>query len=311
MKWLKLELLKNRKSRNTYQLNLLISKFSGVGLLLCVVFIPTTQAENEVQLRPSEPATSQTSYEERVINSKGVHNMDPNVYVYTSEFANRFQMPNQWISADLKGAEAVAFRVVPSYKSCGWGGNPQTCREDEVRCEMDVYFDHKKQALPWDERFPAVQMNTNSISANFLGSLANQELRRMRPKDRFFTQLSPFVHPKTGKGLGWQGGYWYANNNRGPSFITLLAYHHEVFKGVSMIVLGTSCFASSVPQAIWLDSENIDFQEKEKAFHVIDLPPDWQTRVKQNLTESDQRSRAFFKQQGEKALNKINGVRLH
>jgi len=37
----------------------------------------------------------------------------------------------------------------------------------------------------------------------------------------------------------------------------------------------------------------------------ISMPSSWQLRVKQALTDSDQRSKSFFKQQGEKALKAL------
>ena len=119
----------------------------------------------------TEPS-SESSYVNRVLKRQGVHDADPNVYVYTAEFAKRFQMPDEWISDELKGGvDAVAFRVVPRpYKTCGWGGNPSACSPDgaEVRCEMDLYFDQKRNPLPWDERRPERYSSTLGLSVTFL-----------------------------------------------------------------------------------------------------------------------------------------------
>ena len=84
----------------------------GAALFLCW----HASAAEPLQLIPSEPATKQSSYEAGR-NRRGVQDADPNIYVYTPEFAKRFQMPMQWVSDDLKGADAVAFRVMPYYKS--------------------------------------------------------------------------------------------------------------------------------------------------------------------------------------------------
>ena len=55
------------------------------------------------------------------MNRGGIRNRDPNIYVYTPAFAQHFQMPVQWESKALQGADAVAFRVMPTYATCGWG----------------------------------------------------------------------------------------------------------------------------------------------------------------------------------------------
>jgi hypothetical protein len=251
----------------------------------------------------SEAPTPQSSYESRILNRNDVHDIDPNVYAYTAEFAKRFQMPEQWIALDLKGAEAVAFRVVPGYKSCGWGGNPEACKEDEVRCVLDVYFDHDKQPLPWDERIPSRKLDTYLLSSNFLWSPAYP---RARPKGSLIaTYRTPFTDPQTGKELAWKGGYWHSKVEYGGSFVGLRAYDREVFNGVSLVIFGTACDRISVPQSVWLSHENFGYREREKSNHVVNLPSDWQIRVREALVPYDQRNRAFYHKEGEKALKSL------
>jgi hypothetical protein len=36
---------------------------------------------------------------------------DTHVWVYTSAFAKRFGMPQEWVDDELKGAEALAYRL--------------------------------------------------------------------------------------------------------------------------------------------------------------------------------------------------------
>ena len=204
---------------------------SALGLL--VLLGAQARAAEPLKMLPSEPATEQSSYEAGR-NRRGVQDADPNIYVYTPEFAKRFQMPLQWASDDLKGADAVAFRVMPYYKSCGWGGDPKACREDEVRCHMDVYFDHKRNPLPWDERMRPTDLDFDTTSQWFIGNVAN---RLMRPQTTLLggppLPRSPFTDPKTGKELGWQGGYYRKANDRGGSFVGVRAYDREIFHGIS------------------------------------------------------------------------------
>lgn len=165
----------------------------GALLIWVVTTFPIAHADavEPLRLLPSEPATEQSAYEAR-LNRRGVHDVDPNVYVYTPEFAKRFQLPMEWASEELKGADAVAFRVVPTYKSCGWGGNPKACREDEVRCDMDVYFDHQRNPLPWDERMRPTDLDRSTSSLAFIGNIANPFVR---PKGKHIERI------KTADGL--------------------------------------------------------------------------------------------------------------
>lgn len=260
-------------------------------------FIAHVEAVEPLRLLPSEPQTEQSAYEAR-LNRRGVHNVDPNVYVYTPEFAKRFQLPMEWASEELKGADAVAFRVRPTYKSCGWGGDPKACREDEVRCDMDVYFDHQRNPLPWDERMRPTDLDRSTSSLAFIGNIANPFAR---PKGSLIdTYRSPFTDPKTGKELGWQSS--------GSVFIGwtgIKSYDHEIFQGLSLVTFGVSC---GIPRSAWLAAtlvEESDARSHKGVLAYLSMPSSWQDRVKQALTDSDQRSKSFFKQQGEKALKAL------
>lgn len=268
----------------------------GAALFLCW----HASAAEPLRLIPSEPATEQSSYEAGR-NRRGVQDADPNIYVYTPEFAKRFQMPMQWVSDDLKGADAVAFRVMPYYKSCGWGGDPKACREDEVRCHMDVYFDYKKNPLPWDERMRPTDLDFDTTSQWFIGNVAN---RLMRPQTTLLggppLPRSPFTDPKTGKELGWQ-----SSNTISVGWTGIRSYDREIFHGLSLVTFGVAC---GVPRAAWLAANFVEEQAARAGKGVlafISMPPSWQDRVKQVLADSDQRNNAFFKQQGEKALKAL------
>jgi hypothetical protein len=87
-------------------------------------------------------AQVRSSYADRQnprLSQSGPIYMDPNVYAYTAEFAKRFEMPSEWIVQDLKGADAVAWRMMPSYQECGWGGDPKACTQT-VKCEIDRLY---------------------------------------------------------------------------------------------------------------------------------------------------------------------------
>ncbi|MCA1327164.1 hypothetical protein, partial [Herbaspirillum sp. alder98] len=69
---------------------------------------------------------------------------DPWLWVVTPEFAQRFCLPAGFVSEDLKGAEAVAFRLKRNDDEvgCGLAGNPDACvGETVMRFEVYVKSD--------------------------------------------------------------------------------------------------------------------------------------------------------------------------
>jgi hypothetical protein len=66
----------------------------GVGIVLV-----STKTKSRIKL--SKPIKSKAG-------KRGTYRKDVNVWVYTSAFAKRFGMPQEWINDDLKGAEALA-----------------------------------------------------------------------------------------------------------------------------------------------------------------------------------------------------------
>ena len=62
---------------------------------------------------------------------------------------------------------------------------------------------------------------------------------------------------------------------------------------------------------LWLASaglSNRDVPSSKSLSHLVILPPTWQARAKQALADSDERSKAFFKQQGEQALKALQAT---
>lgn len=66
---------------------------------------------------------------------------DAFLWVVTPDFARRFCMPPEFVSVDLKGAEAVAFRIVKKFdeESCGFGGKAEVCSVP-VALRFEVYI---------------------------------------------------------------------------------------------------------------------------------------------------------------------------
>lgn len=286
------------KSGNSTTLSQLLK-----GCWLGLAFVALAQAAPA----QTEDATTGPSYHERWQVFKpggGTKDVDPNVYVYTPEFAKRFQMPEEWISLELRGVEAVAFRVMPSYSTCGWGGDPKACNTNEVHCEMDLYFDHKTNPLPWDERYPEVRAGRYGTSVHFIPAPIRESRFPRRPNDHsFFGEYQPFVDPNTGKGMWWEGGYW-ENNGGGGIHMSMVSYDREIYRSIAFLTMSSGC--GEPANAVWLTASNGGYRERSKAYKQITLPEDWRLRVRQALRETKERAEAFFKREGEKAMKALH-----
>jgi hypothetical protein len=91
-------------------------------------------------------------YSRKQAGKRGTYRKDTNVWVYTSAFAKRFGMPQQWIDNDLKGAEALAYRLdLDVYGTkCGYFSDVESCRPSTA-CVVDMYIDDKVD-LPWNTK---------------------------------------------------------------------------------------------------------------------------------------------------------------
>lgn len=86
------------------------------------------------------------------VNARGTYSKDTHVWVYTSSFAKRFGMPQEWVDDELKGAEALAYRIdLDVYGTkCGYFGEVENCRPSTA-CVVDMYIDDKAN-LPWNNQ---------------------------------------------------------------------------------------------------------------------------------------------------------------
>jgi len=115
---------------------------------------PATRSYTQGTWQPRDPNRSpdyvdtytlQGARENR-LNNGGQYSEDPNIWVYTTEFAKRFGMPLEWADDSLKGAYAISFRrAQPALKMKedikNWSGDSDV---------VDIY-------LPSDAGFPWIQ----------------------------------------------------------------------------------------------------------------------------------------------------------
>lgn len=76
---------------------------------------------------------------QRIRAVEGTSN-DNSLWLYTPDFARRFDLPRNRVSDKLEGLEAVAFRVEPEgFSQCGYFGDPENCNY-AVGCKFDLYL---------------------------------------------------------------------------------------------------------------------------------------------------------------------------
>lgn len=271
------------------------------------------------QAPAQDPGRSYQDRQNPRLSQSGPIYKDPNVYVYTAEFARRFQMPEQWISAELQGADAVAWRLMPSYKQCGWGGDPKAC-SDSVRCEVSLYFDHQRQPLPWDPKRPERYTSNADSSVWFLANYPRNDafnhpnypvvFRKLREparqRDDWKNERSPFIDPKTGAGLTIQY-LSHLGKRSGWGFMPFSGYDKEVFPGMALVtMMEPSCEGVIAAYVMANDVVNPPLDTKSAAVvHSVLLPQSWRDRVAQAAQEHKERKEAFFRQEGEKAIRAL------
>lgn len=215
----------------------------------------------------------------------GIHYVDPNIWAYTADFARRFKLPEQWIVDDLQGAEAVAFRMVPDYRRCGWGGNKNTCNENEKSCLVDVYFDNKLHILPWEERMRWTDFNIHTGSAKFLSSVAGLS----RPYGNSGLLRAPFSSPDTHEELRWWVIPVPPTTLTGTAFVK--AYDRSIFSGISLVTFKSFC-----NEQLRMDLETRPHDDaKKRIYYSIIFPIKWRTQIRALAQLESEKRDAFYK----------------
>jgi hypothetical protein len=158
---------------------------------------------------------------------------DPFMWVVTPEFAKRLCLPDAFISTELKGAEAVAFRVLNKGDGadCGFGGNPNNCVGEKVlRFEIYIKSDVKLPRLREGRTYQRLNMPSSELL-----SMSNAERikeREMIQRDPVPASLPHFTNNvglvgfKDGK-VAWPIVTLYQEAHRGGTFDGIDYYAFE------------------------------------------------------------------------------------
>jgi hypothetical protein len=164
------------------------------GLTMLCPLIGIAQPSGDTSSKAGQIPWAQRSWEDKVFKSthdenytfqnRGTYVLDPYVWAYTKEFAERFRMPERWVEPDLKGAYAVAWRMTTIGEiTCGYGGKADSCWKP-LNCQMDIYYDNSID-LRWN--YPDVirdNLMNGLSSGRFLGVTKTSSRRRYADPER-------------------------------------------------------------------------------------------------------------------------------
>lgn len=179
----------------------------------------------------------------------GPYVVDPNIWVYTKEFAERFGMPMEWVDSNLKGVEAAAWRKTKTgYVTCGWGGKKEACKEEGAAI-LELYFDSNKVKLPWapwSEEFQHLSDRLWGTSTRFLTTQhceyrrepSSAPLSRRHDPQRNCvenTYRTPFADPRSGEEIHlYEKGISYSSQGNGKG---VAAYDKRAYPNLAWVQL--------------------------------------------------------------------------
>lgn len=231
---------------------------SAMWLFLLLVAAGCGQAETPHTKDPAEPgATAQAQQRllsDAEVKAKYQHcpggwyagprpgkarfTKDTFLWTVTPEFAERFCMPEEFISTELKGAEAVAFKLRQDTDevNCGFGGNPDACG-GQLHLRFEIYI-KSDISLPKNQAFQDNHTQRINMPSKILITESREEFNGStklvieKNKGRVF---SPFtgnqvgLHGMKGDVVAWPIAAMY-----------LHTYYGSVFRGIDYYAFDAS-----------------------------------------------------------------------
>lgn len=163
---------------------------------------------------------------------KARYTKDPWIWAVTPEFARDFCMPPEFVSNELRGVHAIAYKLVEDQdeETCGWGGNAQICKK-RTDHRFEIYYTNK--AIPKEREVPyshyahlASKMLITQSSKAF-----DAKLKSVRTKPRLGA-ISPFYSQQFGLQSVKEGKIAWPLGTLAP-----LIYYEDIFEGIDYLAL--------------------------------------------------------------------------
>lgn len=222
------------------------------------------------------PTVFSATYEDTFTpKANKAYNEDLNIWVYTSEFAKRFAMPNAWIDDGLKGAYAVAFRVETLAGRKMFPHKGQDVSMVRRHCILDVYVDAEAD-IPWvDEQIADFKSYQPSSSSYLLPQSTEDQQWRGR---------GAIGMPNHG------GVVRFGTSNESLGGLLLREYDRRLYPGLVYISFAKSCTRPPKGSA-WIEFwhyQKVPVQKPAifeytakatKQAHRIDIPESYMKRL--------------------------------
>ena len=210
---------------------------------------------------------------------RGTYKKDTHVWVYTSAFAKRFGMPQEWVDDELKGAEALAYRLdLDVYGTkCGYFSNVENCRP-ATACVVDMYIDDKAN-LPWNNKARYASMYGRKSNAFLWPQYPNDKpaylYRRTKRGQEYKLGLdaTTVVHGKNDKSR--MGGYF------------ILEYDRDIYKNIDYLSGSVTCRSFgktretkiNIYDAVFRKNGSISAKSLNNLTHQVKIPNTFMQRI--------------------------------
>jgi len=217
--------------------------------------------------------------------AKSAYPEDINVWVYTSEFAKRFGMPDKWIDDSLKGADAVAYRVeVEPFRMMRTGSHP-TDGMPWRSCMMDVFV-KSDNPLPWADDQRSGFVPFKPFAAGYL------EPQYMEDKPYYPVEVRMRGLSIHNQGYNRPLNYFSSRSGRGAGNFSVMYFIRDIFPGLDNLTLLVGCMQPPEKDAylaFYKDPGNRKI-DRNKYHHRIDLPDAYMKRVYENWYEKSRKA---------------------
>ena len=170
---------------------------------------------------------------------KTYYTKDKWVWAVTPEFAKNFCMPPEFVSTELKGAEAVAYKLVEDQdeERCGWGANAEVCAK-RTEHRFEIYY--RNGAIPKEREVP--YFHAANLSSKMLISVTEKQrvakMKSIKTKPRTGA-LGPFETTQFGLEALRDGKVAWPLGGLGQQI-----YYEDIFEGIDYLALeGASGFS--------------------------------------------------------------------
>ncbi|MFA9462604.1 hypothetical protein [Thiohalorhabdus methylotrophus] len=220
-------------------------------------FLPTLSVAGCLLLAPSL-ANAGNDYVTTFTPKAGqAYQEDINVWVYTRDFAERFGMPEKWVSGKLEGAHAAAFRVERASARTMFPHKGEDVSKSIRYCILDLF-------LPSDADIPWA--NDKAADIWWYPPEAPYYLAPQREKDKQWQRRAVGL-PKTGHTAILRSPEGHVTG------LSVRSYHKSLYPGVDYISFGMPCTTRwKIASSVEFRPGGASFRNKEVVRHKVRLP---------------------------------------